>query len=495
MSTHERRLKRGQKKDRLLTNTQEDFLNWFSFISIYFYFLLKTCFFELFAARTSSPNSSADAFRDMDVAIDQEIVFNASSSSSTHSMESLFRALLQTSIETVIAALIVLPYWRKLINRPLFLPISMFPMRRFLLKTNKAEAADDSGRKSAQKRKLPFLNFRRTSLDVPSSREKNRTGKSDRANVDLEEDYEKLRKVEGMSVLFSRELAQFVNQHKSEVFTNRTTTEKKKKKKNSSSRSRSSNEANGSNSSKNDFRQPTSKFLSVGFPNGVMALTDESCYRASELAKKYFPALMSVMREVNGMNVKILALRPSYAYAQQHQESAARRLTADEVISMSNRTRRKPKRYAVSDALYTVYICLVKDVDCEASDIGVEAELLGEPTQKMPLEVGEVVCVNSAAKSRIFNAGEAVLQYNENGDDDVSDYENDDDDDEYVKNIFSKAGKGCVVLAFDMLESKFERNGTAIGVAKCVEEMTRVFGNEKSTALERFIASVRCNLS
>lgn len=195
------------------------------------------------------------------------------------------------------------------------------------------------------------------------------------------------------------------------------------------------------------------------------------------------------------MNVKILALRPSYAYAQQHQESAARRLTADEVISMSNRTRRKPKRYAVSDALYTVYICLVKDVDCEASDIGVEAELLGEPTQKMPLEVGEVVCVNSAAKSRIFNAGEAVLQYNENGDDDVSDYENDDDDDEYVKNIFSKAGKGCVVLAFDMLESKFERNGTAIGVAKCVEEMTRVFGNEKSTALERFIASVRCNLS
>jgi hypothetical protein len=117
----------------------------------------------------------------------------------------------------------------------------------------------------------------------------------------------------------------------------------------------------------------------------------------------------------------------------------------------------------------------------------------------MPLEVGEVVCVDSLARSRMFNAGEAILEYNEE-DEEEEQYEDNDDDDENEhrllrKNIFAKAGKGCVVLVFDLLDPKYERNGTALGIAKCVEEMTRVFGNEKSSAFEKLAVSIKCNLS
>jgi hypothetical protein len=46
-----------------------------------------------------------------------------------------------------------------------------------------------------------------------------------------------------------------------------------------------------------------------------------------------------------------------------------------------------------------------------------------------------------------------------------------------------------------MLDPKYERNGTAKGIAKCVEEMTRVFGDEKSSAFEKLAVSIKCNLS
>ena len=173
----------------------------------------------------------------------------------------------------------------------------------------------------------------------------------------------------------------------------------------------------------------------------------------------------------------------------------------EEIIAKSNRLNRrnKPKRFPLSDSLYTAYACLAKDADCDISDVGVEAEFLGHPVQKMSLEVGEVVCVDSLARSRMFNAGEAILEYNKE-DEEGEQYEDNDDDDENEhrllrKNIFAKASKGCVVLVFDLLDPKYERNGTALGIAKCVEEMTRVFGNEKSSAFEKLAVSIKCNLS
>ena len=48
---------------------------------------------------------------------------------------------------------------------------------------------------------------------------------------------------------------------------------------------------------------------SSGNENMVLSLTDESCIRPSELAKKHFPAVMNAMREVSGMNVRVVALR------------------------------------------------------------------------------------------------------------------------------------------------------------------------------------------
>ena len=269
----------------------------------------------------------------------------------------------------------------------------------------------------------------------------------------------------------------------------------------------------------------------------TLALTDESCIRPSELAKKHFPALMNALRDVNGMNVRLVALRPSYRYEEKKKENkkkskvknktgaekndtndtdeynnyninnnnnndnnnTRRKYYLEEIVAKSNRLNRRttPKRFPLSDSLHTAYVCLAKDVDCDSSDVGVEAEFLGHPVQKMPLEVGEVVCVDCLARSRMFNAGEAVLLYNENEEEDEDDEKDDDDNERHLlqKNIFAKTGKGCVVLVFDMLDPKYERNGTARGIAKCVEEMTRVFGNEKSSAFEKLAVSVKCNLS
>ena len=333
-------------------------------------------------------------------------------------------------------------------------------------------------------------------------------------------------KLERMTPVFSRELMAFVSGNKSELYEKR--------------RKRNAAEAVVAKRGKEeDFRQPTSQFLSVfsvgsrnssGSENMVLSLTDESCIRPSELAKKHFPAVMNAMREVNGMNVRVVALRPSYGYEEKKKKKKTSKTTKknsaendddddddddsntnnnntrrnyylEEIIAKSNRLNRrnKPKRFPLSDSLYTAYACLAKDADCDISDVGVEAEFLGHPVQKMPLEVGEVVCVDSLARSRMFNAGEAILEYNEE-DEEEEQYEDNDDDDENEhrllrKIIFAKAGKGCVVLVFDLLDPKYERNGTALGIAKCVEEMTRVFGNEKSSAFEKLAVSIKCNLT
>ena len=229
------------------------------------------------------------------------------------------------------------------------------------------------------------------------------------------------------------------------------------------------------------------------------------------------------------MNVRVVALRPSYRYEEKKKiekkkkkkkknaaknnseengdgrrnaenNNTRRNYYLEEIIAKSNRLNRrlKPKRFPISDCLYTVYACLAKDSDCDVSDVGVEAEFLGHPVQKMPLEVGDIVCVDPLARSRMFNAGEAVLEYNEDDEEQEEEEEQDEDNEEHrllQKNIFAKAGKGCVVLVFDMLHPKYERNGTAKGIAKCVEEMTRVFGDEKSSAFEKLAVSIKCNLS
>ena len=329
-------------------------------------------------------------------------------------------------------------------------------------------------------------------------------------------------KLERMTPVFSRELMAFVSGNKSELYEKR--------------RKRNAAEAVVAKRGKEeDFRQPTSQFLSVfsvgsrnssGSENMVLSLTDESCIRPSELAKKHFPAVMNAMREVNGMNVRVVALRPRRRRRKRRRRRRAgsggerqendddddddsntnnnntrRNFYLEEIIAKSNRLNRrnKPKRFPLSDSLYTAYACLAKDADCDISDVGVEAEFLGHPVQKMPLEVGEVVCVDSLARSRMFNAGEAILEYNEEDEEEEEDDDNDDDDENehrlLRKNIFAKAGKGCVVLVFDLLDPKYERNGTALGIAKCVEEMTRVFGNEKSSAFEKLAVSIKCNLS
>jgi len=343
-------------------------------------------------------------------------------------------------------------------------------------------------------------------------------------------------KLERMTPVFSRELMAFVSGNKSELYektsirkTNAPGAGKKEALVVVAERRK---RGNGE-----DFRQPTSQFLSIfsvgskssgGSESSVLSLTDESCIRPSELAKKHFPAIMNAVREVNGMNVRVVALRPSYRYEEKKKiekkkkkkkngaknnseededgrrnaenNNTRRNYYLEEIIAKSNRLNRrlKPKRFPISDCLYTVYACLAKDSDCEVSDVGVEAEFLGHPVQKMPLEVGDIVCVDPLARSRMFNAGEAVLEYNEDDEQEQEEEEQDEDNEEHrllQKNIFAKAGKGCVVLVFDMLHPKYERNGTAKGIAKCVEEMTRVFGDEKSSAFEKLAVSIKCNLS
>ena len=369
---------------------------------------------------------------------------------------------------------------------------------------------------------------------------KNLNAGGERMTLSIESNAHKL---ERMTPVFCRELMAFVSANKSELY------EKKRKKK--SGGGSGNDDGSGSNAvvsrreNEEDFRQPTSQFLSIfgigtnnnsSSDNMTLALTDESCIRPSELAKKHFPALMNALRDVNGMNVRLVALRPSYRYEEKKKKNkkkskvknktgaekndtddtdeynnyninnnnnnnnTRRKYYLEEIVAKSNRLNRRttPKRFPLSDSLHTAYVCLAKDVDCDSSDVGVEAEFLGHPVQKMPLEVGEVVCVDCLARSRMFNAGEAVLQYNEDEEEDEDDDDDDDDDDErhlLQKNIFAKTGKGCVVLVFDMLDPKYERNGTARGIAKCVEEMTRVFGNEKSSAFEKLAVSVKCNLS
>ena len=367
---------------------------------------------------------------------------------------------------------------------------------------------------------------------------KNLNAGGERMTLSIESNAHKL---ERMTPVFCRELMAFVSANKSELY------EKKRKKK--SGGGSGNNDGSGSNAvvsrreNEEDFRQPTSQFLSIfgvgtnnnrSSDNMTLALTDESCIRPSELAKKHFPALMNALRDVNGMNVRLVALRPSYRYEEKKKENkkkskvknktgaekndtndtdeynnyninnnnnndTRRKYYLEEIVAKSNRLNRRttPKRFPLSDSLHTAYVCLAKDVDCDSSDVGVEAEFLGHPVQKMPLEVGEVVCVDCLARSRMFNAGEAVLLYNENEEEDEDDEKDDDDNERHFlqKNIFAKTGKGCVVLVFDMLDPKYERNGTARGIAKCVEEMTRVFGNEKSSAFEKLAVSVKCNLS
>ena len=370
---------------------------------------------------------------------------------------------------------------------------------------------------------------------------KNLNAGGERMTLSIESNAHKL---ERMTPVFGRELMAFVSANKSELY------EKKRKKK--SGGGSGNNDGSGSNAvvsrreNEEDFRQPTSQFLSIfgvgtnnnrSSDNMTLALTDESCIRPSELAKKHFPALMNALRDVNGMNVRLVALRPSYRYEEKKKENkkkskvknktgaekndtndtdeynnyninnnnnnnnnnTRRKYYLEEIVAKSNRLNRRttPKRFPLSDSLHTAYVCLAKDVDCDSSDVGVEAEFLGHPVQKMPLEVGEVVCVDCLARSRMFNAGEAVLLYNENEEEDEDDEKDDDDNERHLlqKNIFAKTGKGCVVLVFDMLDPKYERNGTARGIAKCVEEMTRVFGNEKSSAFEKLAVSVKCNLS
>ena len=344
-------------------------------------------------------------------------------------------------------------------------------------------------------------------------------------------------KLERMTPVFSRELMAFVSGNKSELY------EKTSIRKTNAPPGAGKKEAlvvvaeRRKRGNGEDFRQPTSQFLSIfsvgskssgGSESSVLSLTDESCIRPSELAKKHFPAIMNAVREVNGMNVRVVALRPSYRYEEKKKiekkkkkkkknaaknnseenedgrrnaenNNTRRNYYLEEIIAKSNRLNRrlKPKRFPISDCLYTVYACLAKDSDCDVSDVGVEAEFLGHPVQKMPLEVGDIVCVDPLARSRMFNAGEAVLEYDE--DDEEEEHEEQDEDNEehrlLQKNIFAKAGKGCVVLVFDMLDPKYERNGTAKGIAKCVEEMTRVFGDEKSSAFEKLAVSIKCNLS
>ena len=123
-------------------------------------------------------------------------------------------------------------------------------------------------------------------------------------------------KLERMTPVFSRELMAFVSGNKSELYEKR--------------RKRNVAEAVVAKRGKEeDFRQPTSQFLSVfsvgsrnssGSENMVLSLTDESCIRPSELAKKHFPAVMNAMREVNGMNVRVVALRPRYRYEEKKKE-------------------------------------------------------------------------------------------------------------------------------------------------------------------------------
>ena len=342
-------------------------------------------------------------------------------------------------------------------------------------------------------------------------------------------------KLERMTPVFSRELMAFVSGNKSELYektsirkTNAPGAGKKEALVVVAERRK---RGNGE-----DFRQTTSQFLSIfsvgsknsgGSESSVLSLTDESCIRPSELAKKHFPAIMNAVREVNGMNVRVVALRPSYRYEEKKKiekkkkkkknaaknnseenedgrrnaenNNTRRNYYLEEIIAKSNRLNRrlKPKRFPISDCLYTVYACLAKDSDCDVSDVGVEAEFLGHPVQKMPLEVGDIVCVDPLARSRMFNAGEAVLEYNEDDEQEQEEQQDEDNEEHRLlqKNIFAKAGKGCVVLVFDMLHPKYERNGTAKGIAKCVEEMTRVFGDEKSSAFEKLAVSIKCNLS
>ena len=389
------------------------------------------------------------------------------------------------------------------------------------------------GRLGRRRRKSAFVVagerelFEKDSKNFTTTTGTMRTMKSIESNVS---------KLERMTPVFSRELMAFVSGNKSELYektsirkTNAPGAGKKEALVVVAERRK---RGNGE-----DFRQPTSQFLSIfsvgskssgGSESSVLSLTDESCIRPSELAKKHFPAIMNAVREVNGMNVRVVALRPSYRYEEKKKiekkkkkkngaknnseededgrrnaenNSTRRNYYLEEIIAKSNRLNRrlKPKRFPISDCLYTVYACLAKDSDCEVSDVGVEAEFLGHPVQKMPLEVGDIVCVDPLARSRMFNAGEAVLEYNEDEEEEQEQEEEQDEDNEehrlLQKNIFAKAGKGCVVLVFDMLHPKYERNGTAKGIAKCVEEMTRVFGDEKSSAFEKLAVSIKCNLS
>jgi hypothetical protein len=230
-------------------------------------------------------------------------------------------------METFVFALIVLPFWRKLNGRAMFVPMSSGSifLRRFAKKEKerKRNSDDYQGRRRRKKMMRTKSNVNAFVFGEEARRdfgeEKETTTKSEEGGggtITMKSIESNVSKLERMTPVFSRELMAFVSGNKSELYEKR--------------RKRNVAEAVVAKRGKEeDFRQPTSQFLSVfsvgsrnssGSENMVLSLTDESCIRPSELAKKHFPAVMNAMREVNGMNVRVVALRPSYRYEEKKKE-------------------------------------------------------------------------------------------------------------------------------------------------------------------------------
>ena len=280
----------------LFPPSTENFLRRAFFLSTYAYFTYRVVFRTLHASRTATVRSS-----------------------NGHAV----LLFLHSVLESICVALIVLPFWRRLCNRAMFVPMSTGSvfLRRFTTKTIIAQLfASDVERNGGNARRKKTSAFvtggefgggRKAKEDA-----KNLNAGGERMTLSIESNAHKL---ERMTPVFCRELMAFVSANKSELY------EKKRKKK--SGGGSGNDDGSGSNAvvsrreNEEDFRQPTSQFLSIfgigtnnnsSSDNMTLALTDESCIRPSELAKKHFPALMNALRDVNGMNVRLVALRPSY---------------------------------------------------------------------------------------------------------------------------------------------------------------------------------------
>ena len=189
-------------------------------------------------------------------------------------------------------------------------------LRRFAKKETERKRNSDAFQGRRRRKKMmrtksnvnAFVFGEEARRDFGEEKEKNEEGGG--GTITMKSIESNVSKLERMTPVFSRELMAFVSGNKSELYEKR--------------RKRNVAEAVVAKRGKEeDFRQPTSQFLSVfsvgsrnssGSENMVLSLTDESCIRPSELAKKHFPAVMNAMREVNGMNVRVVALRPSYRY-------------------------------------------------------------------------------------------------------------------------------------------------------------------------------------